>query len=261
MRAPSSLSPLPTLRTPAAKVSRPTRARSLSVCPPVGDNKGRASRERTHHKHIYDVSIYNRRSRRKGHELSAESQGMENGGSSTATGTEGLTVKDNRTGRSYDIQVKDGTVRSIDFRGIKVDEDDFGLMTYDPGYSNTASVRSAITYIDGEKGILQHRGIPIEQLCEHSSYLEVAYLLIYGRLPTEDELDQWTYEITHHTYVHENIKNFMNGFRHDANPMGMLQASVGALSTFYPEAQDIDDEYQRHVAAGRPIAQMPTLPP
>src|SRR4028119_2351408 len=132
-------------------------------------------------------------------------------------------------------------------------------MTYDPGYSNTASCRSAITYIDGERGVLEHRGIPIEQLCEHSTYLEVAYLLNYGQLPTEDELNQWIYEITHHTYVHENIKNFMDGFRHDANPMGMLQASVGALSTFYPEAANIDDEYQRHVSAVRLIAKMPTL--
>ncbi|MDP8949330.1 MAG: citrate (Si)-synthase, partial [Actinomycetota bacterium] len=184
---------------------------------------------------------------------------MESGGASTATGTESLAIKDNRTGQSYDVEIKDGTVRSMDFRGIKVDEDDFGLMTYDPGYSNTASVRSAITYIDGEKGILQHRGIPIEQLCEQSTYLEVAYLLIYGHLPTEDEYNQWVYEITHHTYVHENIKNFMDGFRHDANPMGMLLASVGALSTFYPEAANIDDEYQRHVAAVRLIAKMPTL--
>src|SRR3712207_1932789 len=197
--------------------------------------------------------------RRKGHALTDKSQGMEDGRASTATGAESLTVRDNRTGKSYDIEITDGTVRAMDFRGIKVDEDDFGLMTYDPGYSNTASCRSSITYIDGEKGILEHRGIPIEQLCEQSTYLEVAYLLNYGQLPTEDELNQWIYEITHHTYVHENIKNFMNGFRHDANPMGMLQASVGALSTFYPEAQAIDDEYQRHVAAVRLIAKMPTL--
>ncbi len=139
------------------------------------------------HKHIYETGIYNRGSNRKGHKLTEESQGMENGGASTATGTESLAIKDNRTGRSYDVEIEDGTVRSMDFRGIKADEEDFGLMTYDPGYSNTASVRSSITYIDGEKGILQHRGIPIEQLCESSTYLEVAYLLIYGHLPTEDE--------------------------------------------------------------------------
>src|ERR687894_376677 len=211
------------------------------------------------HTHIYDSSIYNRGSNRKGHELTEESQGMENGGASTATGTECLAIKDNLTGRSYDVEIEDGTVRSMDFRGIKADEEDFGLMTYDPGYSNTASVRSAITYIDGEKGILQHRGIPIEQLCEQSTYLEVAYLLIYGHLPTEDEYNRWVYDITHHTYVHENIKNLMDGFRHDANPMGMLLASVGGLSTFYPEAANIDDEYQRHVSAVRLIAKMPTL--
>ena len=191
--------------------------------------------------------------------MTEESQSTGNGQGTTATGAESLAVTDNRTGESYEIEINDGTVRAMDFRQIKVDDDDFGLMTYDPGYSNTASCRSAITYIDGEKGILEHRGIPIEQLCEHSHYLEVAYLLNYGKLPTEDELNRWTYEITHHTYVHENIKNFMNGFRHDANPMGMLQASVGALSTFYPEAQDIDDPYQRHVSAVRLIAKMPTL--
>jgi citrate synthase len=191
--------------------------------------------------------------------LTDKSQGMEDGRASTATGSESLTVKDNRTGKSYDIEITDGTVRAMDFRGIKVDEDDFGLMTYDPGYSNTASCRSSITYIDGEKGVLEHRGIPIEQLCEQSTYLEVAYLLLYGHLPSEDELNQWLYEITHHTYVHENIKNFMGGFRHDANPMGMLLASVGALSTFYPESSDIKDEHQRHISAVRLIAKMPTL--
>ena len=170
-----------------------------------------------------------------------------------------LTVTDNRTGNSYDIKIKEGTVRAMDFRQIKVDQDDFGLMTYDPGFSNTAHCRSAISYIDGEQGVLEYRGIPIEQLAEHSSYLEVAFLLIYGHLPTQAELDSWLYQITHHTFVHENIKEFMNGFRHDANPMGMLLASVGALSTFYPEAMDIDDEYQWHVATIRLIAKMPTL--
>src|SRR3712207_4557019 len=132
-------------------------------------------------------------------------------------------------------------------------------MTYDPGFTNTASCRSNITYIDGENGILEHRGIPIEQLAENSNFLEVSYLLLYGHLPTEDQLSEWVHEITHHTYVHENIKDFMNGFRHDANPMGMLLASVGALSTFYPEARDVGDEYQRHVSAVRLIAKMPTL--
>jgi len=181
---------------------------------------------------------------------------MENG---KATGTDSLTVTDNRTGQSYDIQITDGTVRAMDFRQMKVDEGDFGLMTYDPGYKNTAHCRSAVGYIDGEQGLLEYRGIPIEQLAENSSYLEVAFLLIYGHLPTEDELDDWLYQITHHTFVHENIKNFMEGFRHDADPMGMLLASVGGLSTFYPEAKGIDDEYQRHVSAVRLIAKVPTL--
>jgi len=171
----------------------------------------------------------------------------------------GLSITDERTGKSYEVEVTDGTVRAMDFRQIKTDEEDFGLMTYDPGYTNTASCRSAITFIDGEKGILQHRGIPIEQLCDQSTFLEVAYLLIYGKLPTRAELDQWVHEITHHTYVHENIKSFMDGFRHDAHPMGMLLASVGALSTFYPEASNIDDEHQRHISAVRLIAKMPTL--
>jgi len=190
--------------------------------------------------------------------LTEKSESMD--GKSTATeGNDTLSVTDNRTGKNYDIEIKDGTVRALDLREIKVDEEDFGLMTYDPGFTNTASCRSAITYIDGEKGILEHRGIPIEQLCEQSSFLEVAYLLINGVLPTEDQLSEWTHEITHHTYVHENIKDFMNGFRHDANPMGMLLASVGALSTFYPEAADIDDEWQRHVTAVRLIAKVPTL--
>ena len=191
--------------------------------------------------------------------MTDKARGMEDGKAAAVEETESLTVTDNRTGESYDVAVEDGTVRAMDFRQIKVKDDDFGLMTYDPGYSNTASCRSAITYIDGEKGILQHRGIPIEQLCEKSTYLEVAYLLIYGHLPTEDELNQWVYEVTHHTYVHENIKGFMDGFRHDANPMGMLLASVGALSTFYPEAIDIKDEWQRHVSAVRLIAKVPTL--
>jgi citrate synthase len=186
-------------------------------------------------------------------------QATENGKTQASQGGESLMVKDNRTGKSYDIEVKDGTVRAMDLREIKVDDDDFGLMTYDPGFSNTANCRSAITYIDGEKGILEHRGIPIEQLAEHSSFLEVSYLLLYGNLPNQQQLDDWVHQITHHTYVHENIKRFMEGFRHDANPMGMLLASVGALSTFYPEAIDIRDEEQRHISAVRMIAKMPTL--
>jgi citrate synthase len=170
-----------------------------------------------------------------------------------------LSVTDNRTGRSYEIEITDGTVRSTDFRQIKVDDDDFGLMTYDPAYMNTASCRSEITYLDGENGVLEYRGYPIEQLAEHSSYLEVAYLLINGELPTTQQLDEWIGEITIHTFVHENVKAFIQGFRHDAHPMGMLLGSVGALSTFYPDANDINDPDNRHIQTIRLIAKMPTL--
>ncbi|MBA3424151.1 MAG: citrate synthase [Rubrobacter sp.] len=191
--------------------------------------------------------------------MSEEPRGAQDGSASTVEGDQSLSVTDNRTGKSYDVEIKDGTVRAMDFRQIKVDEEDFGLMTYDPGFTNTASSRSAVTYIDGEKGILEHRGIPIEQLTEHSNFLEVAYLVLYGHLPTQKEYDEWVYDVTHHTYVHEMIKRFMDGFRHDANPMGMLLASVGALSTFYPEAREVNDDYQRYVSAVRLIAKMPTL--
>jgi citrate synthase len=170
-----------------------------------------------------------------------------------------LTVTDNRTGQTYELPISDGTVRAIDLRQIKTDEHDFGLMSYDPAYMNTASCRSAITYIDGDAGILQHRGYPIEQLCERSTYLEVAYLIIYGSLPTKAELQEWIDEITIHTFVHENVKDFMHGFRYDANPMGMLVASVGALSTFYPDANQIHDEDIRKMQIIRLLAKMPTL--
>ncbi|HUB74176.1 MAG TPA: citrate synthase [Solirubrobacteraceae bacterium] len=170
-----------------------------------------------------------------------------------------LTVVDNRTGASYELPITDGTVRATELRQIKVDPDEFGLLSYDPAYMNTASCRSAITYIDGEAGILQHRGYSIEQLCEHSTYLEVAYLLINGRLPDQEELGGWVDEITIHTFVHENVKDFMQGFRYDANPMGMLVASVGALSTFYPDANKIHDERVRAIQIIRLLAKMPTL--
>ena len=170
-----------------------------------------------------------------------------------------LSVTDNRTGRTYELPVTDGTVRAMDLRQIKTGEDDFGLMAYDPAYTNTAACRSSITYIDGEAGILQHRGYPIEQLCEHSSYLEVAYLLIKGALPTASQLEEWIHEITIHTFVHENVKDFMQGFRYDANPMGMLVASVGALSTFYPDANKIHDDEVRAIQIIRLLAKMPTL--
>src|SRR6202022_2551409 len=144
-------------------------------------------------------------------------------------------------------------------RQIKTSDEDFGLMSYDPAYMNTASCRSAIPFIDGDRGILQHRGYPIEQLCEQSTYLEVAYLIINGALPTRAQLEDWVHEITIHTFVHENIKDFMHGFRYDANPMGMLVASVGALSTFYPDANQIHDEAVRDIQIIRLLAKMPTL--
>ena len=174
-------------------------------------------------------------------------------------GTETLTITDNRTGRTYEVPIEDGTIRATELRKIKVDDDDFGIMTYDPAYMNTASCRSAITFIDGDRGILEYRGYPIEQLAEKSSYLEVAYLLVHGQLPTQAELDEWRFLVTNHTFVHENIKEFMQGFRYDAHPMGMLLASVGALSTFYPEAAHIKDVELRYNQVIRLIAKMPTL--
>jgi citrate synthase len=180
-------------------------------------------------------------------------------GGDVATSADTLTVTDNRTGKSYEIPIEDETIRATELRKIKVNEDDFGLMTYDPAYMATASCRSAITYIDGDKGILEYRGYPIEQLAEKSTYLEVAYLLVHGSLPTQPQLDEWTHEITIHTFVHENVKEFMQGFRYDAHPMGMLLASVGALSTFYPEADAIHDQEIRYLQIIRLLAKMPTL--
>ena len=177
----------------------------------------------------------------------------------SANGRDVLSVTDERTGRHYELPIEDGAIRAAELRQIKVSEDDFGLMSYDPAFLNTASCRSAITWIDGDKGELWHRGIPIEQLCEHSSYLEVAYLLIFGELPKKEQLDAWVYDITTHTFVHENIKKFVEGFRYDAHPMGMLLATVGALSTFYPDAKKIDDKDERYMATIRMIAKMPTL--
>ncbi len=170
-----------------------------------------------------------------------------------------LTVTDNRTGRIYELPIEDDTIHALDLRQIKVREDDFGMMSYDPAFTNTASCRSAITYIDGEAGILQHRGIPIEQLCEKSTYLEVAYLLMYGDLPTRPQFEAWVYDVTNHTIVHEDIKKFISGFRYDAHPMGMLLASVGALSTFYPDSNQIHDPVERYLATIRLLAKMPTL--
>ncbi len=178
---------------------------------------------------------------------------------SDAPTNETLTIRDNRTGQSYDVPILDGTVKASEFSKIRVHEEDPGLALYDPGFTNTASCRSAVTFIDGDKGILEYRGYPIEQLAEKSSYLEVAYLLIHGELPTKDQYDAWVHEITYHTFVHENVRNFMEGFRYDAHPMGMLLASVGALSTFYPESSRISDPDNRHIQIVRLIAKMPTL--
>ncbi len=192
-------------------------------------------------------------------EQETQSQARMDASSDGAPSGDTLSVTDSRTGESYEVEIADGTIRTMDLRQIKVSDDDFGLMGYDPAFTNTASCRSAITYIDGDAGVLQHRGIPIEDLCERSTYLEVAYLLIFGELPTKPQLERWTYDITHHTFAHEDIKKFNEGFRHDAHPMGMLLANVGALSTFYPDAKQIDDPEERYMAAIRLIAKIPTL--
>jgi citrate synthase len=170
-----------------------------------------------------------------------------------------LTVVDNRTGEKYDLPITDGTVRASDLGRIRVADGEPGVAVYDPAFLNTASCRSSITYIDGEQGILEYRGYPIEQLAEHSTYLEVAYLLVHGELPTKQQHEAWEHQITFHTFVHENVKGFMEGFRYDAHPMGMLLASVGALSTFYPESRNIHDENMRMMQIIRLIAKMPTL--
>ena len=175
----------------------------------------------------------------------------------TAAGT--LDLRDNRTGKSYSIPITEGTIRAQDLRQVRVDEDDFGLMSYDPAFMNTAACRSAITFIDGDKGILRYRGYPIEQLAEQATFLEVAYLLRHGELPTQDQYDSWVHDITFHTYVHENIKRFLEGFRYDAHPMSMLASSVAALSAFYPEAKNIHDEQGRYVSIIRLLAKLPTL--
>ena len=189
--------------------------------------------------------------------MATEDQSSSGGGVASAADT--LTITDNRTGQTYEVPVEDGTVRAMALRDIKVSGDDFGLMTYDPAFMNTAACRSSITYLDGENGVLEYRGYPIEQLAEKSTYLEVAYLLIHGQLPNKQELEQWTHQITVHTFVHENVKTFIQGFRYDAHPMGMLLATVGALSTFYPDANKIMDEDVRYMHLIRLIAKMPTL--
>jgi citrate synthase len=170
-----------------------------------------------------------------------------------------LTITDNRTGKTYELPIQDGTIRAMDLRKIKVADDDFGMMTYDPAFMNTASCRSRITFIDGDKGVLLYRGYPIEQLAESSDFLETAYLILFGELPRGDELQTWTREITLHTMLHENIKKFLEGFRYDAHPMGMFLSAVGGLSTFYPDAKNIFDLESRRLQTIRLIAKVPTL--
>jgi len=170
-----------------------------------------------------------------------------------------LTVVDQRTGKSYDLPITDGAIRAIDLRQIKVAPDDFGLLSYDPAFLNTASCRSRITYIDGDKGILRYRGYPIDELAEKGTYLEIAYLLVHGELPSPSQYSEWVRQITFHTMIHESLKKFMDGFNYDAHPMGMLIGTVAAMSTFYPEARDIHDPASRRAQAHRLIAKMPTL--
>src|SRR2546426_9221658 len=170
-----------------------------------------------------------------------------------------LTIPDNRTGKQYDLPIENGTIKAMDLRQIKTSEDDFGLMTYDPAFMNTASCKSRITFIDGDKGILEYRGYPIDQLAEKSTYLEVAYLLLNGELPTEGQLKDWTWNITHHTFINENIKKVMDGFHYNAHPMGMFLSTLGALSTFYPDAKRIFDKDCRSRQIYRLIAKVPTI--
>src|SRR6202163_2986538 len=178
----------------------------------------------------------------------------------SASPRETLTITDNRTGKSYEVPITHDTIRAADLRQIKVDPKDFGLMSYDPAFNNTASCISRITYLDGDAGVLRYRGYPIEDLAEKSTYLEVAYLLIHGELPTADQYDKWIHEITYHTFIHENMrKRFLEGFHYDAHPMGMLLSAVGALSTFYPESKDIGDPDIRYKQIIRLIAKMPTM--
>ena len=171
---------------------------------------------------------------------------------------ETLTIIDNRTGKQYEIPVKNGAIKATDLFQIRVTEDD-GIVSYDPGFMNTASCQSKITYIDGDKGILRYRGYPIEQIAEKSTYLETAYLILYGELPDKSQLEEWTHNITFHSIIHENIKKLIDGFHHDAHPMGIVLSTVGALSTFYPEAKKIFDVKSRHDQTYRLISKMPTL--
>lgn len=173
--------------------------------------------------------------------------------------SETLTITDNRTGKQYELPIENGTIKAMDLRQIKTADGDFGLMTYDPAFMNTASCKSRITFIDGDEGILEYRGYPIDELAEHSTYLEVAYLLLHGELPTADQLKDWTWNITHHTFINENIKKVIDGFHYNAHPMGMFEATLGALSTFYPDAKDIFNVDCRRKQIYRLIAKVPTI--
>jgi len=170
-----------------------------------------------------------------------------------------LSITDNRTGRTFEIPIENDTVRAMDFRQIKVEEEDFGMMLYDPAFTNTASCKSRITYIDGEKGILEYRGYPIEELAEKSTYLETAYLILQGELPTSSALEEWSYHVTHHTLLHENIKKFIDGFRYDAHPMGIVISAMAALSTYYPQSKKVQDAESRRLQSYRLIGKMTTL--
>src|SRR5690349_24934687 len=170
-----------------------------------------------------------------------------------------LTIIDNRTGKQYQLPIQEGTIKAMDLRQIKVADDDFGLMTYDPAFMNTASCKSRITFIDGDKGILEYRGYPIDQLAEKSTYLEVAYLLLNGELPNSTQLAEWTRNITYHTFINESIKKVIDGFHYNAHPMGMFEATLGALSTFYPDAKEIFNEELRCKQIYRLIAKVPTI--
>ncbi len=174
-------------------------------------------------------------------------------------GASTLSITDNRNGRQYELPIENGTIKAMDLRQIKTSEDDFGLMTYDPAFMNTASCKSRITFIDGDRGILEYRGYPIDQLAEQSTYLEVAYLLLHGELPSESQLRDWTRNITYHTFINENIKKVMDGFHYNAHPMGMFEATLGALSTFYPDAKDIFNVELRWKQIYRLIAKVPTI--
>jgi citrate synthase len=173
--------------------------------------------------------------------------------------SDSLTITDNRTGKQYEVPIANETIKAIDLRKIKINDDDFGLMTYDPAFMNTASCKSRITFIDGDKGILEYRGYPIDELAEKSTYLEVAYLLLHGELPTESQLREWTWNITHHTFINESIKKVMDGFHYDAHPMGMFIGTLGALATFYPDAKDIFNEESRRKQIFRLVAKVPTI--